>query len=523
MKKLLAVLLTMLLGLAVSCAWAEEDEPTVYGSGKWRYVLLEDGTAEISGNISPGKDLTIPTTIDGYTVTAIRDIAISGRFSRYLTSVTIPDSVTTVGGNPFTDCPNLTDIIVSPDHPTLATIDGVLFDKTEKKLISYPCAFTNTSYVIPQGIRIIGNDAFYDCDSLTSVTIPDSVTTIGEDAFYSCNSLTSITIQDSVTTIRENPFTYCKNLTDIIVSPDHPTLATIDGVLFDKVEKKLLCYPCALISTSYVIPQGIRIIGDDAFYACNSLTSVTIPDSVTTIGDYAFYSCDSLASITIPGSVTTIGNSTFRHCDSLTSVTIPDSVTTIGDSAFFSCDSLTSVTIPDSVTTIGDDAFNYCESLTSVTIPNSVTTIGDDAFSNCESLTNLTVFRGSYAEEWVLAHGYTCTYIKPTGLSCGDLTYRIQEDGTAIIIGCTTEATKLEVPAAIESAPVTSIGAYAFENCTTLTAVTLPDSITSIADTAFYGCGSITFTVPRNSYAAQYCKTNGLRYTYPDSLDWLNN
>ena len=483
--------------------------------------------------------------------------------------MTIPDSVTTVGGNPFTDCPNLTDIIVSPDHPTLATIDGVLFDKTEKKLISYPCAFTNTSYVIPQGIRIIGNDAFYDCDSLTSVTIPDSVTTIGEDAFYSCNSLTSITIQDSVTTIRENPFTYCKNLTDIIVSPDHPTLATIDGVLFDKVEKKLLCYPCALISTSYVIPQGIRIIGDDAFYACNSLTSVTIPDSVTTIGDYAFYSCDSLASITIPGSVTTIGNSTFRHCDSLTSVTIPDSVTTIGDSAFFSCDSLTSVTIPDSVTTIGDDAFyycksltsvtipdsvttigdsaffscdsltsvtipdsvttigddafNYCESLTSVTIPNSVTTIGDDAFSNCESLTNLTVFRGSYAEEWVLAHGYTCTYIKPTGLSCGDLTYRIQEDGTAIIIGCTTEATKLEVPAAIESAPVTSIGAYAFENCTTLTAVTLPDSITSIADTAFYGCGSITFTVPRNSYAAQYCKTNGLRYTYPDSLDWLNN
>ena len=500
MKKLLAVVLTMLLGLAVSCAWAEEDEPTVYGSEKWRYVLLEDGTAAISGIIGPGKDLTIPTSIDGYTVTAIRDIAIIGRFSRYLTSVTIPDSVTTVDGNPFTDFPNLTDIIVSPDHPTLATIDGVLFDKTEKKLISYPCAFTNTSYVIPQGIRIIGNDAFYDCDSLTSMTIPDSVTTIGEDAFYSCDSLTSITIQDSVTTIRENPFTYCTNLTDIIVSPDHPTLATIDGVLFDKVEKKLLCYPCALISTSYFIPQGIRIIGDDAFYACNSLTSVTIPDSVTTIGDYAFFSCDSLASITIPGSVTSIGNSTFRHCDSLTSVTIPDSITIIGEYAFCSCDSLTSVTIPDSVTTIGDDAFNYCE-----------------------SLTNLTVFRSSYAEEWVLAHGYTCTYMKPTGLSCGDLTYRIQEDGTAIIIGCTTEATKLEVPAAIESAPVTSIGAYAFENCTTLTAVTLPDSITSIADTAFYGCGSITFTVPRNSYAAQYCKTNGLRYTYPDSLDWLNN
>ena len=113
--------------------------------------------------------------------------------------------------------------------------------------------------------------------------------------------------------------------------------------------------------------------------------------------------------------------------------------------------------------------------------------------------------------------------MKPTGLSHGDLTYRIQADGTAIIIGCTTEAAALEVPAAIEGASVTAIGAYAFENCTTLTAMTLPDTITAIADAAFEGCGRITFTVPRNSYAAQWCKENNLRYTYPDSLDWLNN
>ena len=156
-------------------------------------------------------------------------------------------------------------------------------------------------------ITTIGDEAFYNCSSLTSVTIPDSVTTIGGYAFYNCRSLTSVTVPDSVTTI-----------------------------------------------------------GEWTFYECSSLTSITIGDSVTTIGISAFSSCESLTSVTIGDSVTTIGLDAFRDCSSLTSVTIPDSVTTIGSSAFEGCSSLTSITIPDSVVSIGYCAFYNCSSLRSV-------------------------------------------------------------------------------------------------------------------------------------------------------------
>ncbi len=140
-----------------------------------------------------------------------------------------------------------------------------------------------------------------------------------------------------------------------------------------------------------VIPDGVKKIGNEAFYENKSLTSVTIPDSVTSIGVSAFWWCSSLTSVTIPNSVTSIGKYAFSDCDSLTSVTIPNSVTSIGEDAFAYCESLTSVTIPNSVTSIGNWAFAYCKSLTSVTIPNSVTSIGYGAFVWCECLNSVTI------------------------------------------------------------------------------------------------------------------------------------
>ena len=232
-----------------------------------------------------------------------------------LTSVSIPDSVEQIGTNPFAACFELKTISVSPEHPYFATIDGVLFRKADKALISYPAGISSSTYTIPQGITAIGDSAFYYCDSLTSVSIPDSVTSIGDNAFYFCESLTSVTIPDSVTAI-----------------------------------------------------------GDSAFSYCDSLTSVSIPDSVTSIGDESFYSCSSLTSVNIPDSVTSIGDRAFSYCDSLTSVSIPDSVTAIGNRAFYYCDSLTSVSIPNSVTSIGDYAFGDCSNLT-LTVPRNSYTL----------------------------------------------------------------------------------------------------------------------------------------------------
>ena len=157
------------------------------------------------------------------------------------------------------------------------------------------------------------------------------------------------------------------------------------GVKYSKDWKRLLKAPMSL-SGKYSIRKGVKVIGNGAFFGCESLVNINIPNSVTTIGEEAFVSCDSLTSINIPNSVTTIGKGAFGWCDSLTSINIPNSVTTIGKDAFSYCNSLTSINIPNSVTTIGKDAFCYCDSLTNINIPNSVTTIEDGAFCGCENL-----------------------------------------------------------------------------------------------------------------------------------------
>ncbi|MBR3929382.1 MAG: leucine-rich repeat domain-containing protein [Clostridia bacterium] len=405
MKKIALLLICFLMTYA--CIAIAEEEPVVYTCEDYMYILLEDGTAEITNYLASEEKIDIPKELDGHVVTSIGDNAFEfcssateiiipdsvtsiGNYAfnecESLTEITIPDSVTFIGVNPFTYCLEPINIKVSPEHPTLATIDGVLFDKTEKKLICYPCAFTEETYEIPQGISSIGDEAFHNCIALTKIIVPESVSSFGKCSFLRCD-----------------------NLEKIQVSPEHPTFATIDGVLFDKTEKKLIYYPCALAAESYSIPQGISAIGDHAFFSCKSLTKIAIPDSVSFIGDYAFASCSSLTEITIPDSVTSIGEAAFYICSSLAEITIPDSVTTIGDYAFMLCASLTEVTLPDSVTSVGNSAFFFCSALTEITIPNSVTFIGEEAFEFCDSLT-LTVHQNSYAAQYAKENNLDYAY-----------------------------------------------------------------------------------------------------------------
>ena len=267
--------------------------------------------------------------------------------------------------------------------------------------------------VIESGVTSIGGDAFFDCTNLTSITIPNTVTKIGIDAFYKCISLTSIPLPDGLISIAQgafrnctnlssillpktlasiefySPFSGCTNLTSIDVENENNTFASENGVLFDKSKNTLILYPQGRTGT-YIIPSGVTIIGYSAFSNCSKLTSITIPSSITSIMEYAFYGCSNLTSITIPHGVTSIGRSAFAYCSSLTTIAIPNSVTSIKDYAFENCTSLISINFPNSLTSISYGTCWECRSLTTVTIPSSVVSIGLAAFIFCYNLTLIT-------------------------------------------------------------------------------------------------------------------------------------
>ena len=194
--------------------------------------------------------------------------------------------------------------------------------------------------------------------------------------------------------------------------------------------------------------------------------------SVTSIGEFAFeYS--KFTEISIPNSVTSIGSGAFFDCQGLTSVTIPNSVTSIGESAFEFCFKLTSITIPNSVTSIGSRAFFDCQGLTSVTIPNSVTSIGDSAFGDCDGLESIIVEPGNSMYD--------------SRDNCNAI---IETSTNTLIAGCKNTT----IPNS-----VTTIGNYAFYSCTGLTSVAIPNSVTTIGNNAFSSCTGLTSVAIPNS------------------------
>ena len=372
-----------------------------------------------------------------------------------LTSVNIPNSVTSIGGSAFSNS-SLTRVDIS-DLSAWCKIDFGNYQANP--LWSGAKLYLNnneiTELIIPSDITEINDYAFTGCSSLTKVNIPDSVTSIGADVFWNCDSITSVNIPDSVTSIGDSAFDNCR-------SPrvDISDLSAWCKINFYNGTANPLWYDGRLYLnnneiTELTIPSDITEINDYAFTGCSSLTKVTIPDSVTEIGEDAFYCCDNLTSVTIPDNVTSIGESAFSCCSDLTSITIPNSIKSIERGTFSYCYNLTSITIPNSVISIGDDAFEFCNGLTNITIPNSVTSIGSKAFGYCSSLKSAIIPNSVTLIEY------------------------------SAFCGCSS-LTSVTLPNSI-----TMIKASTFSDCSSLTSITIPNSVKRILQSAFSGCSSL--------------------------------
>ncbi|MBO5060224.1 MAG: leucine-rich repeat domain-containing protein [Clostridia bacterium] len=394
------------------------------------------------------------------------------------------------------------------------TISGT-GDMTDYVLSSYVPWYSSITdikdVIISNGVTAIGEYAFYECSNLISVTISDSVTAIGAYAFYKCSSLVSIDIPANVVAIGRGSFQHCESLADITIPQNLTSVAEYafyntkwyndqpDGVLYvgniahtckgreitdislktNTINISDYCFEHQFNLVSITIPNSVTSIGAYAFSGCRSLTDITIPGSVTLIGEYAFESCRGLTNLTIPGSVTSIGTGTFDNCQGLSDIKLPNSITSIGISAFYNCTGLTDLTIPNSVTSIGGQASNGCSNLKNITIPGSVEFVGYLAFGNTA---------------WYTNHSDGLIYIGKTvyaykGEMPENTSIALRTDTKCITDNAFQDCSNL-ISITIPNG-VTSIGGDAFKNCTGLTSIVIPDSVVNTGSNTFSGCRNL--------------------------------
>ena len=369
-----------------------------------------------------------------------------------LTTIQIPDSVTSIGVSAFFGTSSLRELEIpnsmskfnsgtlkGANGLTKLTLPFVGETKTATGVKAYfGFVFGTDSY---EGSYRSGN--YHLPLSLKEVIITNA-TTIGAFAFYNASSLTSIEIPSSVTSIESAAFYGASSLISI------------------------------------EIPYGVTSIMPSTFYGASSLTSIVIPNSVTSIGNSAFWGASSLTEILIPNSVTSIGSRAFEGASSLTTLQIPDSVTSIGDSAFYGASSLTEILIPNSVTSIGSRAFYGASSLTSIEIPNSVLSMGGSIFHGASSLASITL-----------------PFLGPSRTADYDavLAYIF---GTSSFPGSYQTVSWFHLPLSLEEVIVTdttTIGPSAFHGASSLISIVIPEGVTSIGDYAFAGASGLTHLI----------------------------
>ena len=482
-----------------------------YSAEGYVYILKEDGTAEITGYTGSEKQLTIPSELDGHTVsslgrrafydidqitqvevpdtvkrieeqsfgwcTALLSVSLPEGlefigsdafwYCRKLSTLNIPDSVKVIMEGLFGGCDALKEIVLSPEHPVLALVDGVLFNRADSVLLWYPVTRSGREYEVPDGTRRIASEAFYH-SKLEKIVLPESIEELASSALSGCDSLKTFNIPSKVTKM-DGVISSCDHLESISVAEENEVLASVDGVLFDKTTHTLIKYPAVKRGSSYTVPEGTEVIGTLAFESAG-LTEIIFPDSVRSIGSNAFRFCYKLKAVLLPEGIEEIGSFAFQYCSSMEKAVLPASLTKVDSNPFLNCEKLREIVVSED-----NPAFMLingclvqkeemillaCPGTTEenmLEFPSGIRMVGADAFENCKGL-----------EEIIFGEG-------------------------------------LEV-----------IDVYAFHGCSGLKRIVLPASVIEINRAAFdlEKIKDVVFVVTPGSYAENFCSSYELKIEY---------
>ncbi len=449
-------------------------------------------------------DIYVPETHEGYPVKEIDNLAFHEATFKH---ITLPDTLTTIGSNAFSDAVNLEEIII-PDSVTslggavfsgdtslanvvlpsgITVIGQSMFQSAESLTsIALPAGLTTianyafylsglTSIDLPSTVTTIGTNAFADT-KLTSVTIPEGVTMIDYAVFANCEELVTVNIPESVTEIRPNAFLNTPAMENYFVDPDNGSFVSVDGVIFDIAKQVIEYYPSGSPVTEYTIPSTVIAMRTDTFNDVVYLTTLNIPDCVTGLTAAYFLNTPALAAINIYDDGTATDNFTsqagvlynatgttlLRYPEGKpdASFTLPASVTEIYNSAFYNNPYLTNLNLGSNLVSIHDWAFEKATGITSLVIPNSVTTISQGAFKDMESLTSI-----------VISNGVTSLY-----------NYTFENDANLTSVTLQDN--------------LTTINGYVFQDNTSLTSIYIPSTVTYVSPLSFINCDSLaTFVV----------------------------
>lgn len=521
MRRILILWIAFLLVLNISAPVNADSSTSITNSDGFVYTVKDDGTAEIVGYTGNEKELYVPSQLDGYPVTSLGTLALSAlslrkielpgtlrvigsqalAFNNPLTEVVIPEGVEELGFGILWDCQKLKtvtipdsvtkvgdaiiggtskpiNVIFSENSQVLEMIDGVLFSKTDRRLIWYPSSRKGKEYIVPDGTKMIGTWVFQPGTKLERIILPESVEKIGMEAFAGLTKLRRINVPSKVTNL-ETVFVTLDALEQIDIPECHPVYESIDGIIFQKETHTLTYYPVGKKSKKYEIPEGTVRIGPDAFNHAK-FTEVIFPTSVKKIGDTAF-----------------------GRCGSLKNVVLNEGLEEIGFHAFVSCTALSSVTIPNTVTKIDTNPFLFCDKLKTVKLQEGQThfAIIDEALVDTDSKRLL----------WFPLVSKRKTYQIPDGVEIiGDQSF------AAFISG--PQLNEIIIPEG-----VTAIESWAFQNHSKIKRFVLPSSLRTIALDAFDATlndvkkyiGAV-YVVKKGSYAEEYCLALNLNIEYSE-------